>query len=109
MNESEFNQRIDDTLLELEEAIDASGTDIDYENVSGILTLTFANGSQVIVNRQTPARQLWVAAKNGGHHFDFDEASGAWLRDRDKASLMHVLEEILSTQAGEKVTLTDAD
>jgi len=39
MNESEFNQQIDDLLMEIEDAIEESGADIDYETVAGILTL----------------------------------------------------------------------
>ncbi len=104
MTESEFNQQVDDTLLWLEEAIDASGLDIDYENSGGILTITFEeNGSQVIVNRQTPVRQLWVAAKNGGHHFDFRDDS--WVRDKDGAGLLEVLNQVFTQQAGMPVEL----
>ena len=71
LSESQFNQKVDDTLLAIEEAIDAGGFDIDYENVAGILTLDCEDGSQVIVNRQGAAMQLWVAARDGGHHFDW--------------------------------------
>ncbi len=106
ISESEFNRHIDETLLKIEEAIDESGADIEYENVSGILTLTFEDGSQIIINRQTPARQLWVAAKTGGYHFDFDPAVGDWFRDRDRAPLFEVLSALASDQAGESVALS---
>lgn len=105
MTESEYNRHVDETLLAIEEAIDASGADIDYENAGGVLTLYFGDGSQIILNRQTPVRQLWVAARDNGHHFDFDDAAGAWVRDRDAAPLLAVLEEAASRQAGENVAL----
>lgn len=105
MTESEFNRHIDDTLLAIEEAVDSCGADIDYENVGGVLTLTLGNNSQVIVNRQTPVRQLWVAARSGGFHFDFDSASGEWRRDSDAAELFALLSEVLTAQGGEAVTL----
>lgn len=83
MNESEFNDLVDDILIEIEDAIeeacDETGADIEYETTSGILTLDFANGSQVIINRQTPLQQIWVAAKQGGFHFDFDTESEQWI------------------------------
>ncbi len=106
ISESEFNRHIDETLLKIEEAIDESGAEIDYENVSGILTLTFEDGSQIIINRQTPARQLWVAAKSGGHHFDFETTEGSWIRDRDRAPLFEILSALASDQAGESVALS---
>ena len=83
MNESEFNDIIDDILMEIEDAIedacDETGAEIDYETASGILTLTFTNGSQIIINRQTPLQQIWVAAKQGGFHFDFNAETNQWL------------------------------
>lgn len=103
INESEFNRRVDEVLLRIEEAVEEGGTDIDYENVSGILTLGFEDGSQIIINRQTPARQLWVAAREGGYHFDFDSEKGQWLRDTDGQELFCVLEQACTAQAGEEV------
>lgn len=105
MNESEFNQRIDETLLAIEEAIDASGVDIDYENVAGILTLIFEDGSQVIINRQIATLQLWLAARSGGYHFDWDGARGGWFRDSDDQPLQALLNETLSLHAGETIAL----
>lgn len=95
MNESEFNQRVEDTLLKIEEDIDDSGADIDYENVSGILTLIFEDDSQIIINRQAAVNQLWVAAKSGGYHFDWDEQADGWVRDSDGAPLFEVLTAVM--------------
>ena len=105
MNESDFNRKIDETLLAIEEAIDESGVDIDYENIAGILTLAFDDGSQVILNRQGAASQLWLAAKNGGFHFDWDEGRQQWVRDTDQAALEQVLNEVLTLHSGEDVAL----
>lgn len=105
MNESEFNQRAEDALRAIEDAIDESGADIDYEGTGGVLTLTFEDDSQVIVNRQGAARQLWVAARNGGHHFDYDQEAGTWVRDTDRTPLFEVLTEVCSLHAGSPVEL----
>ena len=67
MNESDFNQLAEDTMTEIEEAIDDCGVDIDYDSAGGILTLEFSNGSQIMVNKQTPLSQLWVAASPAAH------------------------------------------
>ncbi len=57
MNESDFEHLAEATMLAIEEAIDECGVDIDYDNAGGILTLEFGNGSQIIINRQTPLTQ----------------------------------------------------
>jgi len=107
MNESEFNDIVDDILIEIEDAIeeacDESGADIDYETSAGILTLTFNNGSQIIINRQAPLQQIWVAAKQGGFHFDFNSDSEQWLCN-DK-ELYAALSEYCTEQAGQKIKL----
>ena len=49
MNESEFDRLADEAIAAIEEAIDDSGADIDYDTAGGILTLEFGDGSQIIV------------------------------------------------------------
>ena len=103
MNESDFDKIADDTLIAIEDAIEASGADIDYDSAGGILTLEFANGSQIIINKQAPLCQIWVAARSGGFHFDYDETSGAWLLQGE--DLFECLGRYCSEQAGTSVEL----
>ena len=107
MSESQFNQMIDDLLVDMEEQLDELDTDsdIDYETSSGVLSIIFENKTQVIINRQTPVRQLWLAARSGGFHFDLDASSGRWLRDSDGAEFFAVLNQCCSEQAGEPIEL----
>ena len=105
MNESDFNQLAEDTMTALEEAIDDCGVDIDYDSAGGILTLEFGNGSQIIVNKQTPLSQLWVAARSGGFHFDYDAADQCWRLQGGGEELFDCLSRYCSEQAGEEVRL----
>ena len=105
MYESEFNDLAEDAMLAIEEAIDESGADIDYDSAGGILTLEFENGSQIIINKQTPLSQIWVAAKSGGFHFDYDAANERWCLEGSDRELMDCLSEYCSQQAGEPVSL----
>jgi CyaY protein len=106
MNESEFNQLAEDTMIAIEEAIEESGVDIDYDNVADILTLEFGDGSKIIINKQTPLSQIWVAARSGGYHFDYDETTRLWCLNGDKQKdLLSQLGEYCTQQAGEDVQL----
>lgn len=100
MNESEFSQKVDDTLEQIEEVLDTAETDIDFMNNGGVLTVVCENKTQVIFTRQTPVKQLWLAARSGGFHFDFNGKT--WARDSDGALLNDVLTAIFSEQAGEQ-------
>jgi CyaY protein len=105
MNESDFDELAGAAMLAIEEAIDDCGVDIDYDNAGGILTLEFANGSRIIVNKQTPLSQLWVAARSGGFHFDYDADADCWRLQGKGDELFACLSRYCSEQAGETVTL----
>jgi CyaY protein len=105
MNESDFNQLAEDTMTAIEEAIDDCGVDIDYDSAGGILTLEFGNASQIIINKQTPLSQLWVAARSGGFHFDYDAGDQCWRLQGDGEELFSCLSRYCSEQAGEEVSL----
>jgi CyaY protein len=57
----------------------------------------------VIVNRQTPNREIWVAARSGGFHFRLSE--GEWRDTRSGEELIASLERILAAQSGETIAL----
>lgn len=105
MNESEFHERVDAMLMAIEEAIDDSGADLDYENAAGILTLILENDSQIIINRQTPLKQLWLAARSGGYHFDWSDEADGWVRDSDGEGFVGMLNQALVDQGGEALEL----
>lgn len=105
MNESEFNDRVDAVLERIEDAIDAGDTEIDFETSGGILTLGFEDGSRIIINRQTPLRQVWVATRGGGFHYNYDPADDCWVEEHGSEELFAALSRFCSEQAGETVTL----
>lgn len=105
MNESDFDQLAEDTMAAIEDAIDASGMDIDYDSAGGILTLEFSNGSQIIINKQAPLSQIWVAARSGGFHFDYDADSECWRLQGRQDELFSCLSRYCSEQAGVAVEL----
>lgn len=101
MTDSEFHQLVDDLLISFEEIIDDSDVELDYENSNSILTLYCRDGSQIILNKQAPLHQIWVATKANGHHFELIE--GVWVDNRTQQTLSAVLTEAVSAQGGESV------
>ena len=65
MTEAQFNQIVDDLMFSIEESIDDSGADLDYENTAGMLTITCeANGSQIILSRQPTLSLITIFQRN---------------------------------------------
>ena len=104
MEESAFNALAEAELARIETALEDCGAELDVEpKPGGILEIEFDNGSKMIINRHTAAREIWVAARSGGFHFRRE--AGRWVGTRDGAELFATLERLASEQAGERVVL----
>lgn len=107
MNESEFQEITDQTIEDIQDGIDNSGADIDYDDIGGVLTLEFENGSKIIFSKQGAMNQLWMAARAGGFHFNYNEDSKQWLCDSgDNEEMYSMLSRLSTEQAGEEVSIS---
>lgn len=106
MEEREFLALADAELARLEDALekllDDDVADFDYElKPGGIIEITCADDSKIIVNRHAAAREIWVAARSGGFHFRPPaDAGGSWTGTRGAENLATVLSRCFSEQAG---------
>ena len=80
---------------------DASDIDIDNQRTGGMITLTFANRSQIIINLQKPLQEIWMAARAGGFHYKFN--SKQWSNTKDGSEFFAALTQYASEQAGQVV------
>jgi CyaY protein len=104
VDEREFNELADAQLRRIEDAIEACGADVDLEvKPGGVLEVEFANGSKIIINRHTAAREIWLAARSGGYHFRPED--GRWLASRDGVELMAAIGRCIAEQGGGAVHL----
>jgi CyaY protein len=104
MDEREFNALADAELRRIEDAVDRCGAEVDLEvKPGGVLELEFDDGSRIIINRHTAAREIWVAAKSGGYHFRPQD--GLWVATRSGEELTAALGRCMSEQAGEPIVL----
>jgi|TARA_B110000977_G_scaffold46136_1_gene62736 CyaY protein len=103
MNEAQFNELVDELMFSIEESIDDSGADIDYENSAGMLTITCeGNGTQIILSRQAAVGEIWLAAKSGGFHFKLKE--DVWCNTVSGVPLIEMLSQACLAQSGETVS-----
>ena len=104
MEESVFNAMAEAELARIETALEECGADMDVEPKQGcVLEIEFDNGSKMIINRHTAAREIWVAAKSGGFHFRPQD--GNWVNTRGGDDLWDMLAALASEQAGAAVSL----
>ena len=109
MTDSSFSMRASQVLeavlaqMEAESACD----DLDMDIVDGVLTVVFADGGQIIINRQEPLQQIWVASPLGPAHFSLDVGRGVWVDDKTGATLMDTLSRACALKLGVPVALRD--
>jgi len=101
MNDSEFQQLADQLYQKIEDCIEESGADVDYDQNGGLLTLEFENRTKLIINRQQPLHQIWLATIENGHHYDYK--AGRWIDDRSGDEFLTFLSAAIFKQSQEKV------
>ena len=77
---------------------DSTEADLDNQRVGGMITISFGNGSQLIVNLQKPLQEIWLAARSGGYHYRHD--GQAWVDTKTREEFFDNLSREASLQAG---------
>ena len=101
MTDLEYLDRAEALLASVEASCDrineATDADVDNQRVGGMVTLTFADRSQIIVNLQKPLQEVWMAARSGGYHYKWD--GKAWRDTKQGSEFFADLSRYASEQA----------
>jgi CyaY protein len=110
MTDLEFLDRAESVLKAVEACCDRineeTEADIDNQRVGGMVTLVFANRSQIVINLQKPLQEIWLAAKSGGYHYK--HANGAWNDTKGQGEFFASLSRFASEQAGLAIAFSPA-
>ncbi len=103
MTDLEYQDLAEDVLksieLDCDRLNDETDVDIDNQRTGGMITLTFSNHSQIIINLQKPLQEIWMAARAGGFHYKFN--SNQWTDTKDSSEFFANLSRCASAQAGQ--------
>ena len=80
---------------------DETDADIDNQRVGGMVTLTFRNRSQIVINLQKPLQEVWLAARCGGFHYKLD--GGRWMDTKGQGEFWESLSRYASEQSGQNL------
>lgn len=105
MTDPEYMDRAEAVLAAIERSCDRinddTDADIDNQRVGGMITITFRNGSQLIINLQKPLHEIWLAARSGGYHYRHD--GQAWVDTKSGAEFFEQLSREATAQAGQSL------
>lgn len=101
MTDLEYLNHAESLLRRVEMACDRindqSDADVDNQRVGGMITLTFSNRSQIVINLQKPLHEVWMAARAGGFHYRCDGLQ--WLDTKTGSEFFADLSRHASVQA----------
>ena len=102
MNQSEFNTIFNKTLLQIEEYLDQlhNTQDMDYDISNQMMTISFSKRNKIIISKQEPYQQLWLATKSNGYHFDY--INKQWICNKSRQNFWKILEQSFN-QHGNKI------
>ena len=108
MTDLEYLDRAEALLASVETGCDrineSTDADVDNQRVGGMVTLTFSDHSQIIVNLQKPLHEVWMAARSGGYHYKWD--GNCWRDTKRGSEFFADLSRDASAQARAEVAFT---
>jgi len=93
-----FYALVNDLFLKIEDNLNLydNEIDLDYEVQDYVITIIFSNKSVIIINKQEPLKQIWLATKTNGYHFNY--IHNQWICNRSNKNFWDILENACSIQ-----------
>ena len=105
MTDSEYMDRAEALLQAVETGCDRindeTDADLDNQRVGGMVTISFANGSQIVINQQKPLSEIWMATKAGGFHYRWQ--NGQWQDTKGQGEFFAMLTLNACAQSGQSL------
>lgn len=92
MTEKEYNEECATLFATIETLLEEVGAD--FDNNGNVIEITTDDDETIIINKQAPMQEIWLASRSGGRHFRHTE--GEWRDTRDGTSFMTQLRALLS-------------
>ena len=108
MTDTEYMDQAEALLKAVEVACDRindeTDADVDNQRVGGMVTLTFANHSQIVINQQKPLHEIWMATRSGGFHYRYRD--GEWQDTKGQGEFFAALSQNATDQSGRALRFT---
>lgn len=105
LDELEFRKRSDEAFVDLKKSLIAAedDADIEVEDQSGALHISFADGARFVISPNAPVRQIWISALTTSFKLDWAAASGTFVLTKTGESLKPLMSRLINQQLGEEL------
>jgi CyaY protein len=107
MDELEFRKCSDEAFASLKKSLFAAedDADIEVEDQSGALHISFEDGARFVVSPNAPVRQIWISALTTSFKLDWSDAEQDFVLAKTGERLKPLMGRLVSQQLGEAVEL----
>jgi frataxin len=109
LDENDFRKRADTALESLKKALMQAeeSSDIEVEDQSGALHVSFEDRSKFVISRNAPVRQIWISALATSFKLDWSDPDQDFVLSKSGEKLKGLVARLINQQLGEElVTLT---
>jgi len=109
MDEIDFRKRADSALDSLKKSLMEAeeSADLEVEDQSGALHVSFEDNSKFIISPNAPVRQIWISALATSFKLDWSDAEQDFVLSKTGEKLKALVARLINQQLGEEaVTLT---
>jgi CyaY protein len=108
LDENDFRKRADAALESLKQSLITAeeSADIEVEDQSGALHISFEDGPRFVISPNAPVRQIWISALATSFKLDWSDANQGFVLQKTGEELKPLVSRLINQQLGEEaVTL----
>jgi frataxin len=104
LDENDFRKRADAALESLKKALMQAeeSSDLEVEDQSGALHVSFDDGSKFVISPNAPVRQVWISALATSFKLDWSEGEQDFVLSKTKERLKALVARLINQQLGEE-------
>jgi len=109
LDENDFRKRADVALESLKQSLFTAeeSADLEVEDQSGALHISFEDGSRFVISPNAPVRQIWISALATSFKLDWSDAKQDFVLQKTGEELKPLVSRLINQQLGEEaVTLS---
>jgi CyaY protein len=105
LDENDFRKRADTALESLKKSLMLAeeSSDIEVENQSGALHISFEDRSKFVISANAPVRQIWISALATSFKLDWSDSNQDFVLSKTGEKLKILVARLINQQLGEEL------
>lgn len=107
LDDTTFRQHADHALDSLKNALILAeeSSDIEVEDQSGALHISFEQGARFVISPNAPVKQIWISALSTSFKLDWSEAGQDFVLQKTGEKLKPLVSRLINQQLGEEAVV----